>query len=106
MIFPSMYLCLIGLNMYYLPKYQRSRKGKTAKLSSRSDDFIIFLMVQFLEGGKEERSERDEERARETEHQPLALWFALPQMPRYFILKFIVHIIYYISFHVFACCAV
>lgn len=86
MIFPSMYLCLIGLNMYYLPKYQRSRKGKTSKLSSRSDDFIIFLMVQFLEGGKEERSERDEEGDRETEHQPLALWFALPQMPRYFIL--------------------
>lgn len=60
-----MYLCLIGLNVYYLPKHQRSRKGKT-KLSSISEDFIIFLMVQFLEEGKKERSER-EERDRKTE---------------------------------------
>lgn len=70
MIFPSMYLCLIGLNMYYLPKYQRSRKGKTAKLSSRSDDFIIFLMVQFLEGG---RKKGVRETKRETERQSINL---------------------------------
>lgn len=72
--------------MYYLPKHQRSIKGKISKISSISDDFIIFLMVQFLEGGKEEGNEREEEKDRVREHQPLSLWFALPQMPRYFIL--------------------